>query len=232
MITKMAKDDVIAIGMRNRAGYLVEQYGYTVGLAREDGAALAGLLPRGYLEEVTACRDRVRDAMKEKALMAEESKSSTAGVNAVLRRAKEWRRTAVHRAKFAKRSGHDIPAGLTRLDRLESVPQVATSINTMVKWVEANMDAMPGEDVKDFIREGRDLYEEIHAIDAAQELKRAKGVSDSFREFYHQKGLLYIGIKGINDLGRALHRGNPASAARYNMSILYRHAAKKSVAVV
>jgi hypothetical protein len=43
MITEMTKTEVTEIGARNRASYLLEQYGYTMGLAKMDGDALSEL---------------------------------------------------------------------------------------------------------------------------------------------------------------------------------------------
>jgi hypothetical protein len=230
MITKKSRDEVIAIGVRNRASYLVEQYGYTKGLAQMDGAGLEAMMPKGYLAEVAACEQMVAEEMKNKSLAAEESKGSTQDVTRVMRQAKEWRATAVIRGKFASRSGGDIPKVLTRLDNLSGVPAVVTNMNDMVKMLEANFEEMDNGDLKAFIDEGKGLVEQIKSFDSVQEVKRLKSLPESVRNFYYQKGLLYMGIKGINDWGRAYHRGDPAGANAYNLSILYRHAGKRTPA--
>jgi hypothetical protein len=231
-ISELSREEIVVLGMRNRAGYLLEQAGYTLGLARIDGPGLEDLAPAGFLEAVAEARDRVRDAMKEKALLVEESKGSTVDVNTVLRRAKEWRRDVVNRCKFAGRTGKRIPEGLTRIEKAYGVPQVATSVNQMTQWLESCKAAIPGKDVGALIKEGKDLFEAISATDAIQETKRAKHLSDAAEEFYYQKGLLYTGLKGINDLGRSLHRGDPSAINKYNMAILYRNAGKKKKAEV
>jgi hypothetical protein len=37
MITEVSQDELVVLGSRNRADYLVEQAGYTLGLAALDG---------------------------------------------------------------------------------------------------------------------------------------------------------------------------------------------------
>jgi hypothetical protein len=230
MITKKGREEVIAIGARNRASYLLEQYGYTMGVAKLDGEALEAIMPKGYQAEVAESADKVSEAQKNKTLAAEESRGSTQNVTKIMRQAKEWRKTAVIRGKFAVRSGYDIPKVLTRLDNLSGVPAVAENMNDMVKMLEANKAGMDNSDFQAFVDEGKTLVEQIRAFDSVQEVKRLKSLPDSVRSFYYEKGLLYIGIKGINDWGRALHRGNPAGANAYSLSILYRRAGKRKPA--
>jgi hypothetical protein len=43
---------------------------------------------------------------------------------------------------------------------------------------------------------------------------------------------VFIGIKVISGAGREFHVHDPAAAARYNLSILNRHAGKKKAAAV
>jgi hypothetical protein len=227
MITKMSKADVIELGSRNRAGYLLKQYGYTMGLAKLDGAALADLLPDGYLEDVKKVADEVHEALKEKTLIAEESKSSTEQVNDLIRQAKVWRRAIVSCSLRAKRLGEKIPDGLLKADNLSGVAAVSIRMDAMVKLAVANQDILPGKTIKALIKEGQELLTKIGEVDSAHEVKRLKSLPESVQNFYYQKGLLYTGIKVINDAGRELHAGDPPSAAKYNLSILYRITGKR-----
>ncbi len=227
MITNMNKEDVIALGVRNRAAYLIEQAGYTLGLARLDGAALDGILPAGYRDELAACAASVSAALKDRVLAGEEAKGSTRGQNEAMRRAKVWRRAAASRANRARRLGNAMPAGLLTYDRAQSVPAVAEQVENMAQLLEANASAIPGGGLEDMISEGRALAAEIKAMDAVQEVKLLKSLPDAVRRFYHEKGLLFTGIKVINDAGRELHAGNPTDAAKYNLSILYRNTGRK-----
>ena len=49
-----------AIGVRFRAPYLVQQAGYTLGIAAAEGAGLTALLPAGFLDKVAGLPDDVR----------------------------------------------------------------------------------------------------------------------------------------------------------------------------
>jgi hypothetical protein len=230
MITESAKDQVTEIGSRNRAGYLVEQAGYTLGLAKQDGEALEELLPEGYLKEVTAALDRVVAAYKDRTLSEEESKSAAEDVHKFLRQAKVWRRSAVNRCLRANRMGKKIPDDLLKMGKVSSVPAVAAVMDQMVKLLEANADKLHGSNIKAMIEEGRSLSGHIKAIDAEQEVRRLKNLPDAVRQFYYEKGLLSIGIKVINEAGRELHADDATDAAKYNLSILYRHTAKRKEA--
>ncbi|MBN2353721.1 MAG: hypothetical protein JXD23_14205 [Spirochaetales bacterium] len=227
MITEMIKDQVIEMGSRHRAGYLVEQAGYTLGLAKQDGENLTALLPEAYVKEVAAALDRVSAAYEDRTLSEEDSKSATDEVNDLLRQAKVWRRAAVNRALRASRMGKKVPDDLLKMGNARSVPAVVGAMEQTVKLLEANAGSLHGADLKTLIEKGRSLVKEIKAIDAEQEVKRLKNLSDAVKQFYYEKGLLFIGIKVINEAGRELHAGDAADAAKYNLSIVYRNMGKR-----
>ena len=230
MITEMTKADVTELGARNRAGYLLEQYGYTMGLAKLEGDALIELLPNGYLDELAGEADEVSSSRKDKALAAEESKGSTQQVNDLLRQAKIWRRTIVARAQRAKKLGKNIPAALLTSDGVTGVPGIAAQMEKMLKLAEANAANLPGTSLKPILSEGQTLVDGIKAIDGEQEVKKLKSLPEAVRNFYYHKGLLFIGIKVVNDAGRELHAHDPSASAKYNLSILYRNTHKKKSA--
>jgi hypothetical protein len=62
------------------------------------------------------------------------------------------------------------------------------------------------------------------------EIKRIKALPTTVRDFYYEKGLLYLGLKAINEAGRELHADSKAEAAKYDLSILYRNTSKKKPA--
>ncbi len=227
MFTKMKREDVIALGARHRGSYLLEQFGYTMGIARLDGEALVKVMPKRFLDEVTEVGDRVREAMKSKTLAAAESKGSTHDVNKAMLEAKAWRKAAVSRGKIAMRAGFDVPAELTRVEKLASVPAVVKRLNDMLKLIEENLEAFESGNLEEFIGEGKAISGQLAQFDAEQEVKRLRTLPQTVRDFYYEKGLLYIGIKGLNDWGRVLHKKESAKANAYNLSILHRHAGKK-----
>ena len=227
MITELGKDQVTEIGSRNRAGYLVEQAGYTLNLAKQDGEALEDLLPNGYLNEVTKAANKVSEAYKDRTLSAEESKDAAEEVNKLFRQAKVWRRAIVNRALRANRMGKKMPDDLLKIGNPRTVPDVVSLLEQMVKLAEANAAGLHGNNLDSLIEEGKTLAKQIKAIDAEQEIRRLKNLPDAVKQFHYEKGLLFTGIKVINEAGRELHADSPTDAAKYNLSILYRSASKK-----
>ncbi|MBN2351310.1 MAG: hypothetical protein JXD23_01990 [Spirochaetales bacterium] len=230
MITETARDQVIELGIRHKAGYLLEQAGYTLALAKLDGEPLYELLPDNYIQEFTAAIDQVRDSLKDRALAAEESKSSTQAVNEAVRAAKIWRRKVNNRADRAARMGKQIPAALITAEGVKGVPGVITQLDKMVKLLEANVSSLSGAGLRSLIDEGKDLSDGLKAVDASQEVKRLRELSEKVHEFHYQKGLVYIAIKVINGAGRELHVHDPAAATKYNLSILNRRVGGKKAA--
>jgi hypothetical protein len=223
MITELSKDELVVLGARNRADYLVEQAGYTLGLAALDGEALAGLLDEGYLKEVAAARDAVNAARQDRALMAQEAKDATKAHNVAAKAAKVWRRKAVRRALRAKRMGRAMPDELLAVREAKTIPALHAQMVEMVKLFEANLAAMPGKGADKLLQEGKDLAGMLSSSDAVQEVKRLKELPDAVKAFYAQKGLLYTGLKVVNDAGHELHAASAVNAARYNLSVLHRH---------
>ena len=73
MITNVSKEKLVEVGSRFRAMYLVEQAGYTLGIAAKDGQALYDLLPEGFPKEMDGIVGEVKAAMQDKELMKEEA---------------------------------------------------------------------------------------------------------------------------------------------------------------
>jgi len=227
MITDIAVEKLVAFGEPLRASYLVEQAGYTLGIAAEDGAPLAALLPDGYLAEVQAEAAAVRAAAAERAMADDEVKAATRAQNQALRDAKVWRRAVVQRGRRMQRLGRTVPEVLTRIPRVSGVPEMARQINEMIAALAANLEVMGGSAAAPLLENGRRLAGLLGSADAEQERKRLAALPEKVREFYASKGRLYIGLKVINDAGHELHADNPAAAARYNLRILHRRPGSK-----
>jgi hypothetical protein len=227
MIGELSKDDLIELGSRNRATHLLEQYGYTMGVAKLDGEELAALLPAWYPGEVHECADNLRASMQNKLFTAEEAKGSTQLQNDLMRQAKIWRRAAVSRAERAAVLGKKIPAPLTRMEKGQNVQGVAAQIEGMVKLLEANAKSLHGPRLNTMIAEGLSLAKDLRDADALQDVKRIKTASEAVRTFYFLKGQLFTAIKAINLAGRELHAGDAEAATRYGLKILYRNAKKR-----
>ncbi|MBN2353261.1 MAG: hypothetical protein JXD23_11870 [Spirochaetales bacterium] len=123
--------------------------------------------------------------------------------------------------------GKKIPEGLLRIGNAKSAPAVVSLLERMVKPAEADSGSLHGANLANLIEEGRSLAGEIIAIDAEQEVRRLKNLPDAVKQFHYEKGLLFTGLKAINEAGRELRADNPTGAAGYNLSIVYRNAGKR-----
>jgi hypothetical protein len=227
MITNISKDKLVEAGSRFRAMYLVEQAGYTLGITAKDGQALRDLLPDGFIEEMNAVVATVRAALQDKELMAEESKFATKRQNRAAEEAKVWRRKIVRRSIRATRLGADIPDGLLSVGRVKKIPELQGQLEVMTKLFEENLAKMPGKGADVLLKEGKEILEAFRATDTDQEVKRLRALPDSVQNFYEKKGLLYMGLKAINDAGHELFADNSEQASRYNLAILHRPSGNK-----
>jgi hypothetical protein len=224
MITKLTSSELAKIGERQRASYLVPQAGYTLGIAAADGAALAGLLPAGFLDEVTRVRDEVDKARQDKTIMAVEAKQATGSQQTLVRQVKVWRRQIATRAQRALLAGASVPAALAQMGRSQAVPAVLDETSkTLALLTEhaAALDAV-GPATQPLIDAGNGLYQSLDQADSTQEQARARDLPVAVAAFYAKKGELYIGLKIINEAGHELYANDAQAAARYNLSILYR----------
>jgi hypothetical protein len=213
MITTLDKKRVIAIGTRHRASCLLEQYGYTMGLARREGLAMEEILPLGYLDEVDACADYMDARRKNTAWEETET-------DAALRAAREWRQAVVCFGRFARRSGARLPEGLIKPGRAAAPAACAQELQCLIALLDERSEEFPGSTLPSFLAEGRLLYEWL-ALLASGRQKRPR-LTEEARELQYAKGLLYIGVRGITDMGRVLHRGDAVGAAQYHMFLLHR----------
>ena len=227
MITEKSTEELVELGAKLRVDYLIEQAGYTLGIAAADESALSELLPEEYLNEVSELRDELSAARSDKALTAEEAKDATHRQNVSAAEAKVWRRKAMRRASRAMRIGHPMPDGLLRLGRVRTVPALAGQLEEMTGLLQEYLTKMPGKNTQQLLDEGKALADALRTADATQELKRLKELPEKFRVFYERKGQLYIGLKVINDAGCELHADDPKAAGMYNLAILHRRGSKK-----
>ena len=228
MITEISRERLVEVGSRFRANYLVEQAGYTLGIATLDGQALYDLLPEGFISEVKEVRKKVDEARKDKALMEAESKEATKEQNKAFKLAKIWRRKVAKRAKNAAEMGKSIPKELIVISYARTIAALQGQVAEMVKLLEENLSNLQGAGLDKLLDEGKKLEEALRETDAVQEMKRLKELPDRVSEFYYQKGLLYTGLKIINNAGHELHSDEPTLAAKYNLSILHRHGGKET----
>lgn len=222
MLTKVGREQLIAIGARHRLGNLLEQAAYTVALARSDGDPLVALLPAGYLDELGSVVTALEGARQDRTLSQEEAKEATRMHHGAFADTKVWRRKVNSLAVRATRLGEEMPSGLLQVSRARTSPELGVQLLDMLGMLEKNKDRMPGASAEALLAEGKALAATFTTADADKELLRHSELPASVQKFYEQKGLLYLGLKAVNDAGHELHAGDPASAGRYSMGILHR----------
>ena len=85
MSTAIETAKLVTLGMRFRASYLVQQAGYTLGIASAEGEPLAALLPAGHLDKTAQLRDEVDKATQDRTVRAAEAKQTTVTQNQHMR---------------------------------------------------------------------------------------------------------------------------------------------------
>lgn len=214
-----------AIGVRFRAPYLVQQAGYTLGIAAAEGAGLTALLPAGFLDKVAGLRDDVDKAMQDKTIRTVEAKQATSTQNQHLREGTIWGRKVGKRCQSAVQLGATLPAELGRVSSPQTVPGVLEQMSKTLALLTENAAAMDavGPATQPLIDDGRTIFQALQTADSTQERARAADVPASVAAFYAKKGELYSALKVVNNAGHELYAHDLAAAAKYNMSILHRH---------
>jgi hypothetical protein len=224
MSTMLDTAKLVAIGQRFRTPYLLQQAGYTLGLAMAEGPPLVALLPAGYLEMATHLRDDVQKSLQDRTVSAVDAKQATATEQQQMRAATIWARKVGKRCQSAQHLGIGVPTELTRQSSPATVPGMLDQMNrTLALLAEqaAAMDtALPA--TQPLIDEGQALYQDLQQADSAQERARSADLPTAVADFLAKKGSLYSALKVINNAGQELYAHDLNAAARYNMSILHR----------
>jgi len=228
MLTQLTHPELLAAGAHLRAQYLIQQAGYTLGVAHSDGHALASLLPEHYLEHTEAARHDVDHARQDKQNAAAEAKLATGSQNDALHDLKTWRKKIVSRSLRAQRLGAKLPGGLLSMNAAKTVTDQLTDASEKIRLFQENFGAIEAATGKAsssaLLDAGKELYDALSNSDAAQETKRFSDLPKTVAEFFARKGELYFAIKAINDAGHELHASEPEAAARYHVKILHRRA--------
>jgi hypothetical protein len=208
----------ITIGMRFRAPYLVQQAGYTLGIAAAEGEPLAALCPAGHLVKTTQLRDDVDKATQDKTVRAAEAKQTTVTQNEHMRAATVWIRKVGKRCQSALQLGITLPPELTRTSSPTTVPGMLEQMNKTLALLgqhSAAMDSL-GPATAPLIEQGRTLMQTLQQADTAQEQARAFDLPASVATFYAKKGELYTALKIINNAGHANHHPGAAPVTSFH----------------
>lgn len=225
MTSEVSSGDVgAASGARYRTGYLIQQANATLAAAQAEGPALAALLPPKTLEDVAKLRDEVDKMRGDKAVSEAESKQATLNERDHLREMKIWQRKPARRCLRAHRIGVAVPDELLYVGHGQTVPavldQASRTIALLTEYATV-LDAV-GPPTQPLIEEGKKAYQALEEADKAQQQARTSQLPAAVRAFFAKKTQLYLLLKTINDAGHELYASDPTSAAKFNLSILYR----------
>jgi hypothetical protein len=217
-----------AIGLRFRGAYLVQQAGYTLGLAALVGTPLAGKLPPNFLDHTAVLRDEVDKAMQDKTVRTVEARQATGTQNQLQRDGKVWVRGVGKRCQSGMELGAPLAPDLGKLSSPATVPgmleQISKTLSLLTKHA-PDMDKV-GLPVQSNIDEGRKIFQALQEADTKQEQARSADLPAAVVAFNAKKGELYGALKVINNAGHELFANNPAEAGKFNMTILHRRPPK------
>lgn len=223
MITEKPVEELVAIGARLRTAYLLQQFGYTIGIAADDEEGIEEIVDDPQLiEEIGAMGETVKVAAQDRELMEQEAKDLKKRQDVLLRKAKVWRRKVAARAARARHRGKDVPEVLCVIGPASTVPAITAQLTVMTATFATHIAILGGERAQALLEEGKAILTDLSTTDAEQEVARLTRLPQKVREFYVAKAKLYLGIKIINDAGRELHAEDPKAAAAYNLKILHR----------
>ena len=216
----------VTVGLRFRGSYLVQQAGYTLGLAALVGTPLAGKLPPNFLERAAAVRDEVDKSMQDKTVSTADARQATSVQNRCQRDGKIWVRGVGKRCQSGIQLGVNLAPELGKVSSPATVPgmleQMSKTLSLLAKHA-PDMEKI-GLPVQTHIEEGRKIFAALQTADSAQERARSADMPAAVAAFCAKKGELYNMLKVINNAGHELFANNPAEAGKFNMSILHRHA--------
>lgn len=224
MITNLPEEELVQIGSRHRAQYLLQQADYTVGLAKGE-TGLKDFVSREKMEEIIQTVKSVQKALTDKELAKAESKDATLQQTQAIREAKVWRRKLAKIARNATLTNRDIPDQLIQVGRGgDSVPGLINALSTQTELARRQEKPLAEYGLTQFfLEQGGKILERLRGMDQTQELARLKNLPEKTREFYKQKGLLYSGLKLLNGAGQALFAADLNRAAKFNLNVLYRN---------
>jgi hypothetical protein len=203
---------------------LVQQAGYTLGVAALEGTALAGKLPANFLDRAAILRNDVDKALQDKTVLAAEARQATTTQNQHQRDATVWVRGGGKRCQNAMQLGAALPPEMGKVSCPQAVPAVLEQMSKTLALLTENVAAMDaiGAPTQPLIDEGQMIFKSLQDADSTQERLRAADMPAAVTAFCLKKAELYDALKIINNAGHELYAHNLAEAGKFNMSILHR----------
>lgn len=229
LLTNLPLDALVPLGAGHRTEPLLQQTGYTGGLANDTGTPLFELLPEGYVPALEAKRTQVEVLGSSKEVTAYNSRAATGAQNEAKREATLFCRRGLRRLARARLAGVTVPTIPARARDTRALPALlahAGQIVVALEQAKPALDATTGKGTAELIEAGKAVLAALRQADDVQEKTRFADLPQAVREFYAAKGALYIGLKTINEAAHELYADDPVAAARFNLRILYRRASR------
>ena len=191
-------------------------------MAEAEGQPLADLLPDGFIAEVKAADTALGTSANDRALQEADAHESTKTHHTTCAEAKAYCRQVARRCSVGKRVGNKLPDELIYVHPVYSTGELTAKTSRTVELLKANAASVPGKGIDELVAKGERLVGELRTVDSRKEQKRYSDLPKAVQDYYFQKGLLYLGLKAINDAAQALHADDTAAAARFNLNLLNR----------
>jgi hypothetical protein len=220
-ITNLPDDELIQAGLRVNTGRLLQQTGYTLALVRSEPEVLA-LLPSGFDQEVETAAGEVKKGIEDTTVARFESKRSTSAQGESLHGLKAWARKAAAFGKGLARDGVEVPRELLVVGPAKSAISLIheDALRKAGLLESLGLDGFWRDRAAALAAEGRRRAAELGTASATQDLLQG-GLPEAVRRHSRHEGIVYTGLKRINYAGQEYHAGEPARAARYNLSLLH-----------
>lgn len=229
MISKLSQDELVAIGARYRADYVIAQGLYTIQNVATD-PEVKDLAGAEFLSEVQTTVDKLQTASQEKGMAEAESKDATQAQGEAVESGKIWRRALVNRVQAALLRGVEVPAELAKMAARGTNPvALGRDIQRLVGLAREHQPKLAVVRITpDFLARGAQLAKDLMAADQKQETAYLGKLPKKVRDMYVQKALVYFGVKQLNYLAHSVHAENGGLASKYNLDILYRRQRRHS----
>lgn len=229
MADEEAKKDRIGRGYRLPGEKLRLQALATLKKIREDLQALidAEILEEKEVEEAEATLAKVAKGLQDRTIVEAEARALTEGQTTLVRQVKVDRRKLIKSASRALRRTSDLKDFGKSTARSSGVPAIVKDMNAKLAIVARNAAKFAKKGApRAFVAAVTQRVAELEAAELEQEAA-IENLPKKMRDFCEQKGLLHEQLQDLHAAGWTLYADDVEEAAKYNMKILYKRAAKK-----
>jgi hypothetical protein len=222
MLTNLGSESLVKLGSRLQVVPLIAQAQVTIDIATGDQPVFKAL-GAPFFAEARSALERLRAALDDRSVADQVAQAATVRQNGHVPAAKAWRREFVNRVRVALLRGVDVPAGAARVGRrgggLQSlVADLRMRVELGSQFVEK---LAPFGVTPELLKQGSDVAQALAEADDRQEAHLRAVLPDSVRRLWALAAVVYLALRQVNAMGRAVHARDRASARKYVLSILH-----------